>query len=974
MFGNLPQTTVVSGGTTAPAAGTQETWTVASSASFPSASTGIAQFHAADVAANSEIVAVTNVSGTTWTVIRGAEGTTPVAHTAGFTIFQVTTAGFLNSYPNPVVNLLVPGYQYPTVGNLWPQLNNFVPPVKYVIANPASGPGSGDANYTAAINAAVAAGITVLGYVNTGDGSGTPSLATIQTQVNAWNSLYGVTNIFYDNVATSSGALGFYTTAAGYVSGKKVFNHGAMPAVSGYLDLCDIAIVYEDVYANLGNLATAIAGASFFYKYPPSKYAAIVHTIPDWPSAATVLRTLRSDGIANVYLTDQTNALGNPYSVLPSWWRAECDDAVGDIGRYVGLDANGNVVPLSGVFPLNQNWDFESSITPWTGSGGATVAQSTTWAWKGTHSLKATPNGSTSGPAVLSETAIPVAGSTSYVASAMVYVPTGYPVDSSGISGVGAQIGMNWYTSGSVYISTTTSGVFGVSGIASGPAMTPGLVTFTASSPSNAAFAQIFITLNGTPANTVIFYVDDAALYPAASPSAGQVLRSDGVNAFMSPLAGTDLPSTVTSQVAFTGPGSTPSGHWYGAVTAQDVTVQPNPIISQSASLFLDNNNGQVWEFFCSSGGSFGAFNKTGGFQTFGIASGPTGDISLTPGGNVTMSGGAVSIAPTIADVTIGPTGGSVNITAHGSSKTVNLNTTAGDVVLQPTGGAIRLHGLANQMQSQQWVRTSVNHAASPYSVSSSADYIIGCDPTAGTITVNLPALGYDAQAYIIKDETGQAAINAITVQCSGHTIDGASTFVIGQAYGAALFYSIGSNWASLPLPVLAGGANDAEQFACLSGTYTLAANTSAQALFNVPSTGVLTVAATTTYFFELEADLTSLSGSSHTLSLGFATGGGASITSMKYVVDSNTGAAGTLAAWQSAVVTTNAATAITAAVTTTTAQFRARGVIRVNAGGTLTPQITQGTNGAAAVIAANSYFRCWPVGSNTVTTVGSWA
>ena len=54
-----------------------------------------------DVAAGagSEIIAVTNVSGTTWTVTRGAEGTTPVAHTTGFTIRQVVTSGWLSTVP-----------------------------------------------------------------------------------------------------------------------------------------------------------------------------------------------------------------------------------------------------------------------------------------------------------------------------------------------------------------------------------------------------------------------------------------------------------------------------------------------------------------------------------------------------------------------------------------------------------------------------------------------------------------------------------------------------------------------------------------------------------------------------------------------------------------------------------------------------------------------------------------------------------
>lgn len=96
-FANQPAGTVSSGGTTAPASGTTETWTV-SSTTMPAASTGSTQFHVCDTATGKtgEIILVTNVSGTTWSVTRGAEGTAPVAHTAGFGIVQVVTAGFLN--------------------------------------------------------------------------------------------------------------------------------------------------------------------------------------------------------------------------------------------------------------------------------------------------------------------------------------------------------------------------------------------------------------------------------------------------------------------------------------------------------------------------------------------------------------------------------------------------------------------------------------------------------------------------------------------------------------------------------------------------------------------------------------------------------------------------------------------------------------------------------------------------------------
>lgn len=105
VFANDAVATVTSGGTTAPSAGTGETWMLSSS-TFPavsSSATPPTQCYVADTAsgAETEKVLITNISGSTATVTRGADGTTPVIHASGFTIAQVLTRASLQGLQEP---------------------------------------------------------------------------------------------------------------------------------------------------------------------------------------------------------------------------------------------------------------------------------------------------------------------------------------------------------------------------------------------------------------------------------------------------------------------------------------------------------------------------------------------------------------------------------------------------------------------------------------------------------------------------------------------------------------------------------------------------------------------------------------------------------------------------------------------------------------------------------------------------------
>lgn len=84
------------------------------------------------------------------------------------------------------------------------------------------------------------------------------------------------------------------------------------------------------------------------------------------------------------------------------------------------------------------------------------------------------------------------------------------------------------------------------------------------------------------------------------------------------------------------------------------------------------------------------------------------------------------------------------------------------------------------------FVYTQINHASSPYTVLANDDYI-SADPTAGTISIVLPNSTTLYRMFTIKDRTGMASINNITITTGGGivTIDGQTTYTISGNFGA---------------------------------------------------------------------------------------------------------------------------------------------------------------------------------------------
>ena len=226
-----------------------------------------------------------------------------------------------------------------------------------------------------------------------------------------------------------------------------------------------------------------------------------------------------------------------------------------------------------------------------------------------------------------------------------------------------------------------------------------------------------------------------------------------------------------------------------------------------------------------------------------------------------------------------------------------------------------------------------------------------------------------------------------------GSVVSGSIRPATGGGVVVPLQFTAGSNLATAPAgafeydgnaiystpSVGRRGVSPSEMLICLSAPYTATDSSSAQKVFNNPTNGAVSLAASTAYAFEATYYISRSAGTtSHTMSVLF--GGTATVVGngITYFAETTSNTVGNTLTPVKRIV----GTALTEVVCTDTSNsatevitVNLRGVIRTNAAGTLIPQIKySAAPGGAPTVLANSFFKIMPLGSSSLTSVGAWS
>ncbi|MDE1829113.1 MAG: fibronectin type III domain-containing protein, partial [Thaumarchaeota archaeon] len=177
-----------------------------------------------------------------------------------------------------------------------------------------------DPNFVTGINNMKAAGITVIGYVDTAYGS--RSISQVKTEINNWSNWYHVNGIFFDEMDNSAGGESYYSTATSYAKSLGMTMTVGNPGTStdsSYIGTVDNIVIYETT--GTPSLSTLLS-YTFNGLYSKSNFSFIAYSVSSLPSASYLASA--ANDVSYIYITNAGGS--NPYDVLPSYFSTEVAD------------------------------------------------------------------------------------------------------------------------------------------------------------------------------------------------------------------------------------------------------------------------------------------------------------------------------------------------------------------------------------------------------------------------------------------------------------------------------------------------------------------------------------------------------------------------------------------------------------------------------------------------------------------------
>ena len=215
--------------------------------------------------------------------------------------------------------IVIPAYSYPSPTTLWDDGLAAADCVQFIVANPADGPGQfADGNYVDVLARVRASGIRVMGYVDTLYGERPASL--VKDEIDAWESLYGVTDAFLDQTASGAGQVAYYRAIGDHIHARPgavvMFNAGNN-VDEHYLQAADILNIFEGSRSAYATFKPA----AWTDDYPRSRFSHLIYDVPDEAGMAAVLHRSVAQRAGYVYITSET--LPHPWGALPPYWESE---------------------------------------------------------------------------------------------------------------------------------------------------------------------------------------------------------------------------------------------------------------------------------------------------------------------------------------------------------------------------------------------------------------------------------------------------------------------------------------------------------------------------------------------------------------------------------------------------------------------------------------------------------------------------